>query len=323
MIYWLKKYWQYVLGVIVLCTATVIFIITDATGLSFPYNILLAIYSAFSLLVLEAGNIPFPDHAAPVVKIILWICYFLAPLLTFSIIFTVIREKLLNRVPATVSGHTIICGMGRNGKQIFDLLKEDDSIKHRIVIVEQNQHNPYGELLEKHRLTWWLKSDFTKEPVLKKAKISKAERIYITTNHDLDNLHTVVNVIRQEKRRDNLKIYCHIGDIMLHNNFCEMQVEDEQLRVVQFFNGYKSITKRLFEAKVADMDLLNAEGNFFVIFGFGRFGQMLYNHIITRKNGSENNEILIVTLKDKLLADEQYLAVEKAVFLYLRKLLGL
>ncbi|MCD4734505.1 MAG: TerB family tellurite resistance protein [Bacteroidales bacterium] len=37
----------------------------------------------------------------------------------------------------------------------------------------------------------------------------------------------------------------------------------------------------------------------------------------------EDKQKLFTHLKDIFLADEQYLAVEKAVFLYLRKLLGL
>jgi hypothetical protein len=218
-------------------------------------------------------------------------------LITASFVYQVVQEKILSRLSPFLRGHTIICGLGRNGKLIYHLVKAYSPKRHKIVLIEKNENNPYSELLAKDHSTWWIKNDFTRLPVLQKAKVDTARRIFITTNLDLENLNALVEILDIEKKSREMKLYCHLGDLTLHANFCATIFKEKKFSEVKLFNGYQSVTCRLYEDWIVKRNYLSSEGNIFIILGFGRFGQMLYSHLIADENRNPKDEIIIATLK--------------------------
>jgi voltage-gated potassium channel Kch len=114
-------------------------------------------------------------------------------MLTLSVVYEFIQKQLLNRVPRRLAGHTILCGMGRNGRLIYELIRETDK-NHKIVIIEKGDSNPYAQQLAKDPATWWVQNDFTRKAVLQSARVDKAARIIFSTHQDLDNLNAVVEL---------------------------------------------------------------------------------------------------------------------------------
>ncbi|MBN1561866.1 NAD-binding protein, partial [candidate division KSB1 bacterium] len=180
----MKRNWKPIILTLVFAVAAAAFLQSDMLRLAAPWNYLQAMYYALSLFFL--GGVDIGPPAAPVqwVNVILWICYFVAPLLTFSFIFVLIQEKLLTNLLPWVKNHTIICGAGRNGILIYQLLKEH-SKRGKVVIIEKNKDNAYGDLLEKDPATFWIRKSFLDIPVLQKARLRQARQIYLSTNMSL------------------------------------------------------------------------------------------------------------------------------------------
>jgi len=303
MLAYIIRFWKPILVLLVLLAAWLSFLNTDMLtdqGMSLYFR---SLYYSITLFIVGALDIGFPYGGPKAALTTLWICYFLAPLLTISIVYQVIQEKIFSRIVPMLKDHTIICGLGRNGKLIYQLLKQYSSKKHKIVLIEKDLNNPYSEILAKDRATWWIKNDFTRLPVLQKARVHTANRIFLTTNLDLANLNAMVEILDIENKSDNFKLYCNLGDLNLHRNFSATIFKEPKFADVMLFNGYQAVTRRLYENWMVEKGLLDVRGNIFVILGFGRFGHMLYSHLIADKKRTEKDEIFIATLKTKSTFD--------------------
>lgn len=293
----ISKYWKHVLVAIVLIASWAALLNTETITSDPPWRYLEALYDSIILFVIGGIDIGFPHGNSRTAVIILWICYFLAPLLSASFIYQVVQEKIFSRLSPWLRGHTIICGIGRNGKLIYHLVKEYSPKRHKIVIIEKDIQNAFSEVLEKDPLTWWLKNDFTLLPVLQKAGVKKAKRVYITTNHDIANLNAMVEIQDIKNENDEFALHCHLGDLNLHANFGATLFKEDKFSSVHLFNGYHCVTRRLYHDWIINQNLLNPDGNIFAILGFGRFGQMLYNHLVSDEKRGTDDEIIIATLK--------------------------
>ncbi|HET6991689.1 MAG TPA: potassium channel family protein, partial [Bacteroidia bacterium] len=87
-----------------------------------------------------------------------------------------------------LSGHVIICGFGRNGKQAAHILKKHD---RRFVVIEQKKEvvdaitHKYSDLV--------LEGDSTQDEVLEKAGVHRASALITTLPIDADNLFIVLS----------------------------------------------------------------------------------------------------------------------------------
>ncbi len=97
------------------------------------------------------------------------------------------RVKKVNAI-AKLSGHVIICGYGRNGRQAAHVLKKHD---RRFVVIEQNKeiieaiNHRYSELV--------IEGDSTQDDVLERAGIDRASALITTLPTDADNLFIVLS----------------------------------------------------------------------------------------------------------------------------------
>jgi hypothetical protein len=297
------RFWKSFLVVTVLLASWISFLNTNMLTVVGMGRYFQSLYYSINLFIVGALDIGFPHGGSKATLSILWICYFLAPLLTLSFVYEIIQEKILNRLFPLLRGHTIICGLGRNGKLIYHLVREYSPRRHKIVLIDKDIDNPYLEILAKDRATWIIKNDFTKLPVLHKAKVHTARRVFLTTNRDLANLNAMVEIVDIEGKSTDFKLYCHLGDLSLHANFGVTIFKEPKFADVILFNGYQSVTRRLYKNRIVENNYLNPDGNIFVILGFGRFGHMLYSHLIADKIRTSNDEIFIATIKTKSTFD--------------------
>lgn len=97
------------------------------------------------------------------------------------------RTKSIMNSINNISGHVIICGYGRNGRQAAHLLKKHD---RRFVVIEQKK-DVTDELTHKHSHLV-LNGDATQDEVLESAGISRAAALISTLPVDADNLFIVL-----------------------------------------------------------------------------------------------------------------------------------
>jgi voltage-gated potassium channel len=94
--------------------------------------------------------------------------------------------KKVNAI-SKLSGHVIICGYGRNGRQAAHILKKHD---RRFVVIENNKeivsaiNHRYSDLV--------IDGDSTQDEILEKAGIERASAIITTLPTDADNLFIVL-----------------------------------------------------------------------------------------------------------------------------------
>jgi voltage-gated potassium channel Kch len=303
MLAFIARFWKSLLVITVLLSAWISFLNTDMIVDPYPERYLEALYFSIELFLVGGLDTGFPHGGAQFFIITLWVCYFLAPLLMVSFVYQVVQEKIFSRLTPSLRGHTVICGLGRNGRLIYQLVKAYSPKRHRIVIIEKDANNAYREPLSKDRMTWWIKNDFTKLPVLMKAKIHTASRIFLTTNLDLANLNALVEILDIEDKSEDFKVFCHLGDLNLHANFEATIFKEEKFADVILFNGYQCVTRGLYNNWIKEKELLSPGGNIFVILGFGRFGQMLYSQLILDNERNATDEIFISTIKLKSTFD--------------------
>jgi voltage-gated potassium channel Kch len=303
MLSFIIRFWKSFLVITVLLASWISFLKTDMLTVEGIGRYFQSLYFSINLFIVGAMDIGFPHGGPKAALIFLWICYFLAPLLTLSFVYEIIQEKILSHLFPLLRGHTIICGLGRNGKLIYHLVREYSPRRHKIVLIDKDINNPYLEILAKDRATWIIKNDFTKLPVLHKARVYTASRVFISTNRDLANLNAMVEMVDIEGKAKDFKLYCHLGDLSLHANFGMTIFKEQKFADVILFNGYQSVTRRLYMNRIVENNYLNPDGNIFVILGFGRFGHMLYSQLIADKNRTLKDEIFIATIKTKSTFD--------------------
>lgn len=95
--------------------------------------------------------------------------------------------KNLNAIEE-LSGHTIICGYGRNGRQAAHVLKKHG---RRFVVIEQKKE-VIDTLKHKHS-ELVLEGDATQDDILEKAGIARASSLITTLPIDADNLFIVLS----------------------------------------------------------------------------------------------------------------------------------
>ncbi|MBD3290964.1 hypothetical protein GF337_19310 [candidate division KSB1 bacterium] len=298
------RYWKYLFFAIIIVVSFSAFLQTSMVRTDAPWRYLEALYFSITLFIIGGLDIGFPHGGSPFVLIVLWICYFVAPLLALGFVYQFVQEHIFSQISPVLRGHTIICGMGRNGELIYRLIREYFPKGHKVVIIEKSTENPYSELLEKDPDTWWLKSDFTKPPVMQKAKLRRANRVYITTNLDLANIDAAVAIQEMKDKPQKLSLYCHLGNLELHQNFCDTIFKERKFSDIKLFNGYECVTRRFYENWIISKGNLNPNGVIFAILGFGRFGQMLFSRLASDPNRSANDEVVIATMKPNSEVDK-------------------
>jgi len=289
------KYWKYFLFVLILLLAWTSFLQTTMVSESGPGRYFEALYFAVSLFIIGGLDIGLPAGGSGTIITLLWVCYFLAPLMTLSAVYQVIQEKLLSRFSPRWSNHSVICGLGRNGKLIYDLIKEHEPKSHRIIVIEKDPNNSRSIFLRKSKTTWWLQDDFSQTAVLRRANVQRAKRVYITTNLDITNLNTLVSIQGMPDRRKSLQTFFHLGNLGLHELWKESFLHDPLYSGVTIFNGYQVVTRRLYRRWVLQQEYLDPRGNIFIILGYGRFGQMLFYHLTNDRERKSHDDIVVVT----------------------------
>ena len=97
------------------------------------------------------------------------------------------KDSKVNRKIERISGHVVICGYGRNGKQAGDELIEHNE---KIVIIEQNP-----DIVQSLRQTpgmLYIEGDAADEEILKLASLQDAKALITTLPADADNLFVVL-----------------------------------------------------------------------------------------------------------------------------------
>ena len=293
---------RYVLILFIVFSSTVGFFSTGLVNGNTSWEHLFSgIYKSISLFLFGGLDAGFPAAGPVWARLLLYCNYFLAPLLTAGFFMQLIYRTIFTHWSPKVRGHFIICGLGRNGALIYEMLK---SSQRTIVLIEKDPSNRHGTEIAKNSKVWWIQRSFREKAVLERAQLRQAKRVYLTTNNDMVNLNAMLEMKQMlDGKNSQVEFYCQIGDHDLLHNMKTILLPQNELGHIHFFNTYHMVTHRLYHNYLKGEKLFSDDGNLFVLLGFGRFGQLLYHHLIEHTDRSGQDEIFVATYKESPMLD--------------------
>jgi len=159
----------------------------------FGFGLLDAVYQAVITVTTVGFNSPHPlDAGSKVFTIILILVGVGTALYTFSAVLEVlieghmqdlVRRRKMERDIARMSGHVIVCGWGRVGREVAQFLANAD---RDVVVVDRDPERlgevPYATV----------HGDVTDDEVLRQAGIDRAASLVAALDTDADNLYVTV-----------------------------------------------------------------------------------------------------------------------------------
>lgn len=115
-----------------------------------------------------------------------------AYLVSINSVFNFNQKKMETNI-RNLKGHIIICGYGRNGKQVANKLRR---FKRDFVIIEQNP-NSIKEISEEKFL--YVEGNATEDDVIQKAGIANAKYLITTLPSDTDNVFITLSSKQMKK----------------------------------------------------------------------------------------------------------------------------
>ena len=274
-------------------------------SLAEPHSIPDLLYFTLQLFALQSGA------QVPINSVFLEIARFLAPLISFYVIVSVIfvliyqfRLFLFNMIP---SRHVVICGLGFIGTEIVRYYQ--DTI--RVVVIESDPHNKEIETCKENGAIVII-GDATNENILRKAGIQKAKDIFIVAGKDVTNakIAFACKKILDEKDGKELQCHLHLLNPYLARAFFPLafSVNIKSRCRFEFFNIYQIsgyCIQKLFPP-FAESEVKNDPAHVLIL-GTGRMGETILTRTIRRwmlkKTGTK---ITITCIDKKARENEQY-----------------
>ncbi|MBI4616454.1 MAG: NAD-binding protein [Planctomycetes bacterium] len=262
-----------------------------------------AAYYSMGLFLGMENPIGFPREGPPWAVWLARLVYFGSPLILASAViegvvgFTRRFAKVYLANPekqvARMDGHYVLCGLGKHGNMLVDLLFAAAPDKARrpdggpnIVIVERNAENEYLVDMETRRIPV-IMGDMTVADTLQRAGIARARKKIAISGDDIANLDAAH--IARKLNRDVAAI-CQVTDVQL-----QKLVHQAAKLEIDTFNSYDVAAKNLIQMEIRPQ-VGAAQAPLFVLAGIGRFGRMMAENLI-RTFGDRALKILIVDRK--------------------------
>ena len=108
----------------------------------------------------------------------------LTALILESDLNTTLKRKRMEKTIAALSGHYIVCGIGRVGSNVADELKKTG---RAFVVMDAEQHS-LDQYLERHEDALYLHGDAADDDLLRAAGVERATGVFAVTGDDSHNL---------------------------------------------------------------------------------------------------------------------------------------
>ena len=232
-------------------------------------------YYALGLFVLGGLDIGTPVGGPTAARGLLWIAYFLAPIITASaIVEAVVRlvDPMTLRV-RRFSDHVILGGAGRLTLLYVRKLRAGDR-KRRIVVVEREATHPrFPELRDVHGAVI-VRGDVASDEVLRRIRVERAHRVLLLTGDNFSNLDAAAKILGRAKRMAG-RVVVHVSDLGLIRQTAGSSVA----RHCDIFNGHEFAAVHLVQEHLLERFHGTPGRDPVVLAGFGRFGQTVLDQL--------------------------------------------
>ena len=231
-------------------------------------------YYALGLFVLGGLDLGVPTGGNPVVRGVLWVAYFAAPLITASALLETAMRLLvpLARRVRPPADHIVLGGAGRLSLMYVGELRRRDPDRFVILVEKDRNHASFGELRgERVQL---LRGDITSDAVLKGLNLREAHRVLLLTGDDFANLDAAARILRLAPGLAG-RIIAHVSEL----GFMRQTAASSVARDCEVFNGHEFAAKHLVLEHLAQRFIRTPYRDLVVMAGFGRFGQTVLHEL--------------------------------------------
>ena len=261
-------------------------------------------YLSVQLFILESGSVHGP------VGLDLQIARFLAPMVAayaaIRAVLALFFHQMQMVLPRLMTGHYVVCGLGRKGSRLVAQLRERGQ---RVVVIESDEGN--GEVAHCRRLgTVVLLGSASDKRLLRRACVHRAHTLIAVTGDDATNVETAVLAHELNKGREGRPLRCviHVSDPGLTDMLKKQQIYIEQHDPfeLEFFNAFRiGAGVMLDDPPVLDpQSPAGRECPRLLIVGLGRLGEALLVRAVERWRASRPGQHckLWVTVVDRKAA---------------------
>lgn len=195
-------------------------------------------------------------------------------------------------------GHTLVCGLGRKGRRLAEVLRGQT---RRVAVIEKSA-SPAGVVLARRMGVSLLDGDASDTAILDLAGIGKAGAAYIVSGKDETNLEIAMQMLARYRAigaRQTFVCNVHIVrlafvELLQRQKWLDSERGDFQLR---FFNFHQNVARQLFIDHPLEGAAPPPGGVHLVIVGFGELGEaiLLQSALIAHFPGGASFHATVVT----------------------------
>jgi Trk K+ transport system NAD-binding subunit len=233
------------------------------------------VYYAVGLFVLGGMDLGTPVGGPAWARAMLWVAYFLGPLITT----TAVAEGFLALVhPRWLStfrlrDHLVIAGAGHLGQIYADAVRAEHP-RRPIVLVDLDDA-PGSRHAVRSRDVTFVRGDILRPQVRAALRLDRARGLVLTTGSDLHNLEACWDALREHP---GLRVAAHVADLGMRRRVAELEVPGKPA----LFNAHEVAARHLYGEHLARHFQHTGARDVVVLAGFGRFGQTLLEYLQTR-----------------------------------------
>jgi len=241
------------------------------------------IYRAFQLFMLDDSMILLePGPGLPwEFELARFLMPFVAAGTVFMAVISVFRKEIKKIQLKCLKNHVVVCGLGRKGLLLAKGFRDQG---YKVVIIEQDDNNPFAEQCEDFG-AFLLYGDATYLEMLKKARVHKAKYVVTITGDDGTNAEIAVRsweLVRNDSSRIQT-CFAHITNPELCALLRERELMSEMVDNfrLEFFNIFDAAAKALVE-KYPPFDNQTGDTPHVLIVGLGRMGESVTLQVVHR-----------------------------------------
>jgi hypothetical protein len=186
-------------------------------------------------------------------------------LLTLFLVFIrTLLSKMYRKLICMRGGHTIVIGLGRNGRFFINSILEDKAFpSHRLIAFETDKETPYLANYKNKKVST-VTEDIDK--MMEKLNLKECENIFISTGSDEKNIYYALQFLEKLGEDNKLKkLLVHIEDRTLRNLYSDEGVLNSYAIDMKVFSFYKESARMLFQEHTLDgddRDIIESQKNF-------------------------------------------------------------
>lgn len=267
-------------------------------------NVFTKAYYAFGLFVLGGLDLGTPSQGPLFGKVLLWIAYFGAPVLTASAVIEALVHVLQPHSwrMRHINNHIVIAGSGKLTFSFLKKIREQDRSRPILVLASEADQTRLDEMQSYNNIRIILIASGDHRFLMRRLRMDRAYKILLLTEDDLVNCEAATNIIATNPALAS-KVIFHVADLRMLRILQDTNIAKK----CTSFNAYQMAATQLAREMLIKRFNSTQYNDTVVFAGFGRFGQSILEELEQHAAGAFCTVAIIDNdaKRNTLIADEQ------------------